>query len=556
MRMLKSIIFAATTFLVFASCQKELKFDNTGLSAGTFKKDAGGDCGSITVNGIFKKDSVLTTANFVDVQVNVSYPGTFDIKSDAVNGYSFSKTGSVVLGANTVRLYAAGKPIAAGTNIFTITYGTSTCTFAITVPGPGVVPAVFTLSGSPAACLNATVGGIYTVNTTLAPANTITIEVDVTTTGTYGIAAAPVPTNGFAFTGSGTFTSAGKQLVTLTGTGTPQRAGVSSVSVTSISNTCTIPVTVQSAAPPAVFTLDGAPAACTGFTIAGIYTAGSASSAGNTVKLNVNVTTAGSYNITTNTVNGISFSGTGILALGQQTIILTATGIPTVAGTFNTFKPNIATTCNFAVTFVPAAVPLNGDYFPLTNNSWWSYDIVGQTDTIYNVVYGTKVYNTNTYTEVQENFGGAPNDTVHYRKSSNNYFQWVISDWYSAQFAFDNPAVVDINFLKENTATGTTWQSATYSGPIGSGSANADLKYDFKIENANTSILVNGKNYTNVIYVSVTVQLKIAPSPVFTAFEKNDFYYAKGIGLVKVRYNDLLGGTVIGEVDIRNYKVN
>lgn len=556
MRMLKSIIFAAATLVAFVSCQKELKFDNSGASSGTFKKDGSGDCSPITINGIFKKDSVLTTANFVDVQISVSYPGTFDIKSDSVNGYSFSKTGSVVLGLNTIRLYAIGKPLAAGTNIFTITYGTSTCTFAITVPGPGVVPAVFTLSGSPAACINATVGGVYTVNTALAPSNTLTIEVDVTTTGTYVIAASPVPTNGFAFTGSGTFTSLGKQLVTLTGTGTPQRAEVSAVNVTNISSTCNIPVTVQPAAPPAVFTLDGAPATCTGFTVAGVYTAGSAASAGNTVKLNVTVTTVGSYNITTNTVNGISFSGTGTLALGAQTIILTATGIPTVAGTFNTFKPNIATTCDFAVTFLPATVPLNGDYFPLTNNSWWSYDIVGDPDTIYNVVYGTKVYNGNTYTEVEQQYSSVPVDTGHYRKSGNNYFQWVISDWYSAQFAFDNPVVVDINFLKENTATGTTWQSATYSGPFGTGAANADLRYDFKIENANTSIVVNGKSYTNVIYVSVTVQLKIAPSPVFTAFEKNDFYYAKGIGLIKVKYNDLLGGMVIGEVDIRNYKVN
>ncbi len=556
MRMLKSVIFAAATLVAFASCQKELKFDNSGASSGAFKKDAGGDCSPITVNGIFKKDSVLNTANFVDVQVNVSYPGTFDIKSDSVNGYSFSKTGSVVLGLNTIRLYATGKPLAAGTNIFTITYGTSTCTFAITVPGPGVVPAVFTLSGSPAVCVNATVGGVYTVNTALALSNTLTIEVDVTTTGTYVIAASPVPTNGFAFTGSGTFTSPGKQLVTLTGTGTPQRAEISAVSVTNISSTCTIPVTVQPASAPAVFTLDGTPATCTGFTVAGVYTAGSAASAGNTVKLNVTVTTAGSYNITTNTVNGISFSGTGTLALGAQTIILTATGIPTLAGTFNTFKPNIATTCDFAVTFVPAAVPLNGDYFPLTNNSWWSYDIVGQTDTIYNVVYGTKVYNANTYTEVQENVGGAPNDTAHYRKSSNNYFQWVIADFYSAQFGFDNPPVVDVNFLKENAVTGTAWSSGPYSGTIGAGMVNADLQYDFKIENNNTSVTVNGKNYTNVIYVSVTVKIKAAPSPIFVAIEKNEFYYAKGIGLVKIKYFDVLNSAVLGEIDIRNYKVN
>ena len=73
----------------------------------------------------------------MDVQVNVSNPGTFDIKSDTVNGFSFRKAGSVVFGLNTIRPYAAGKPIAAGTSTFTIKYGSSTCTFDITVLPPG-----------------------------------------------------------------------------------------------------------------------------------------------------------------------------------------------------------------------------------------------------------------------------------------------------------------------------------------------------------------------------------------------------------------------------------
>ncbi|WP_462222165.1 hypothetical protein, partial [Ferruginibacter sp.] len=473
MRMLKSVIFAAATLVAFASCQKELKFDNSGASSGAFKKDAGGDCSPITVNGIFKKDSVLNTANFVDVQVNVSYPGTFDIKSDSVNGYSFSKTGSVVLGLNTIRLYATGKPLAAGTNIFTITYGTSTCTFAITVPGPGVVPAVFTLSGSPAVCVNATVGGVYTVNTALALSNTLTIEVDVTTTGTYVIAASPVPTNGFAFTGSGTFTSPGKQLVTLTGTGTPQRAEISAVSVTNISSTCTVPVTVQPAAPPAVFTLDGAPATCTGFTVAGVYTAGSAASAGNTVKLNVSVTTAGSYNITTNTVNGISFSGTGTLALGAQTIILTATGIPTVAGTFNTFKPNIATTCDFAVTFVPATVPLNGDYIPQTSLTNFTERYIGgvSSDTIYTEVKTNSILiNGISYRIFEETFfPSGDKDSIYLRKNGGLYYRL----FEGSGTGFQNAEGL---ILDSNLAKNANWIISLGSGTIGGLPATGNIK--------------------------------------------------------------------------------
>jgi hypothetical protein len=140
-------------------------------------------------------------------------------------------------------------------------------------------------------------------------------------------------------------------LVTLTGTGTPQRAEISAVSVTNINTTCTIPVTVQPAAPPAVFTLDGAPTGCTNFTVAGTYMVGSVTAAGNTVTLNVNVTTTGAYNIATNTVNGITFSKTGTFsATGAQTIVLTASGTPSAAGSF-IYKPNVTATCDFSVTF-------------------------------------------------------------------------------------------------------------------------------------------------------------------------------------------------------------
>lgn len=554
MKIFKKFFTVAAFLVAFLSCQKELSFDNGGVSAGSFKKDVAGDCAPVTVNGIFKVDSVLSNAQYVDVEVSVSTPGNFEIRSDTVNGFSFRKVGSVVFGSNTIRLYPSGKPIAAGSHTFTVRYGNSTCSFDITVAGPGTGIAAFTLGGAPGACTGAVSAGTYMVGTPLTPSNTLVVQVDVTTAGTYVLSAAT--TSGFAFTASGVFTTTGLQNVTLTGTGTPTTAGVAVVTVSNIASNCVFNITVLPAGggTPAIFTLDGAPAGCTGFTLAGTYNVGTAVTAANTVKLNVTVTTAGSYNITTNTLNGITFSGAGVLALGAQQITLTATGTPTVAGAF-VFKPNVIGTCDFSVNCVAGPPVLNNDYFPLTANSWWSYDIVGQPDTIFNIVFGTKAYSGNTYTEVRQEYQSSPVDTTHYRKSGNDYFEWVISDAYSAQFGFDNPATVDINFLKENAATGTTWQWGPYTGTVG-GTANVDLRYDFKIENANTTLTVSGKNFTNVIHVSVTVQLKVAPSPVYTAIEKNDFYYAKGIGLIKIKYNDLLGGGVLGEIGIRNYKVN
>lgn len=243
MKIFKSLIIAIIAASAFTACQKELKFDVNGVSTGSLKKDGSGSCAPVTVNGIYKVDSVLNASNFVDVQVNVAVPGTFEIKSDTVNGYSFRKVGSVVFGANTIRLYATGKPIAAGSNTFTIKYGTSICTFDITAIPSTTSGAVYTIGGAPGTCTGAIAGGTYVAGVALAPSNTITIQVNVSVVGYYTIGAAT--TNGFVFSGSGVFSTTGLQNVVLTGTGTPINAGATTVTVTNLSATCSYTVTVQ-----------------------------------------------------------------------------------------------------------------------------------------------------------------------------------------------------------------------------------------------------------------------------------------------------------------------
>jgi hypothetical protein len=283
---------------------------------------------------------------------------------------------------------------------------------------------------------------------------------------------------------------------------------------------------------------------------------GSTASASNTVKLNVTVSTPGAYSITTNTVNGISFSGAGVLAAGAQIITLTASGTPLAAGTFNTFKPNITNSCDFAITFVAAPPPPAGDYFPLTAKSWWSYDVIANgvpdPDSVLHTSTILKTFNANSYRQFVQSQGGAPVDSFYYRKSGNDYYQWGPADGFSALFFFDTPPDADLLFLKENAASGTTWSSAEFPGTVNG--VTAKMQYDFKIESANTSVTVNTVNYTNVINVSVTVKVSLLGSP-YTTTEKNQFYYAKGIGMVKISYVDAAGGTVIGEGNIRNYKV-
>ncbi len=204
-------------------------------------------------------------------------------------------------------------------------------------------------------CLPKTITGTFVAATTLVPtASSITVSVNVTRTGSYSITTDTV--NGFYFKGTGTFTTLGPTNITLQGNGTPFAQGVTNFVVSLGVSVCDIQVTVlPPGTGPAIFTLAGAPGSCTTPSISGSYIAGSALGSGNTVVLNVNVTAAGSYNVSTTTVNGIIFSGTGTVATGAQTITLTGSGTPTAAGT-NSFPVTVGgSTCNFEIITIGGA---------------------------------------------------------------------------------------------------------------------------------------------------------------------------------------------------------
>ena len=82
--------------------------------------------------------------------------------------------------------------------------------------------AEFTLNGAPLTCTTPLISGDYVVGTALDISNTVVVTVNVTTPGTYVIATGLI--NGIRFSGSGTFATAGSEVITLFGTGTPVAA--------------------------------------------------------------------------------------------------------------------------------------------------------------------------------------------------------------------------------------------------------------------------------------------------------------------------------------------
>ncbi|MFM2138820.1 MAG: hypothetical protein RJA57_1127 [Bacteroidota bacterium] len=332
------------SLLALSGCQKELSFEASGTPAeGSLQDDGTGDCMPKTVNGTYAVGQALVPdANTVTVAVNVTKTGNYTIATDTVNGYYFRATGIfTTTGITNVTLRGNGTPFAQGVNNFIVGFDSTYCDIQVTV----TALATYTLSGAPNACTGAQVSGAYAKDVALTAANTVQLNVNVTAPGSYSIS---TTFQGMTFSANGVFATTGAQTVTLTGSGTPTTLGANVVPITVGSSTCSFTVTVVAAG---AATLAGAPGACTPVNVAGTYTAGTALVAANKVTVTIDVTTAGAINISTNTVNGYTFSFSGNIATtGSQTVDLIGTGTPTLAGT-NTFTVTLgASSCTFPVT--------------------------------------------------------------------------------------------------------------------------------------------------------------------------------------------------------------
>ena len=309
-------------------------------------------CTSPTINGSYTAGTALTGSNTVLLNVTVTIPGTYNITSATVNGFSFSGSGTLVAGNQTITLNGSGTPSATGPAVFTPVTGG--CSFTIDVTTAGGT-SVYTLSGTPGACTAPVIVGTYVAGFPLGGTNTITVTANVTIAGTYNVLTNTA--NGMTFVGSGTLAVGTAQLIVLNGTGTPAAANTTSFTIGT--NGCSFPITTT-APPPAVFTLDGAPGACNPISVSGSYFTGNALvGTVNTATLEANVSTAGSYTITTATVNGMTFSQTGVFAgIGFQPVVLAGSGTPVAIGT-NTFTAGTGG-CTFDIPVTAPTSPCTG----------------------------------------------------------------------------------------------------------------------------------------------------------------------------------------------------
>jgi len=435
MKRLLFFTFTVTTLFIFFSCQKELSFELKNTPAqGSLQSDASDECLPKTVAGSYVARKVLNDSNFIEIDINISKAGTYTISTDTVNGYSFHGTGNLAApGVNSVKLKGQGTPTSAGTNTFLISFDSTFCYVQVTVlPAGAGGPAVFTLQGSGATCLDYNIQGTYVVGTLLTASNKVDIKVDVTTIGTYSIST--TATNGMTFSGTGTFGGPGIQIVTLNGSGTPVTAGSTTVTITAGATSCTFDVTV-SAIPP----------------------------------------------------------------------------------------------------------PLLNDYFPRTTNSNWSYEWNDDpTDTLlqkassltisalgntYNVFIGT----------LDASMGF---DTLgYYRKSGGDYYQYLEMGGYLGQDS--NSVWMEFIFLKDNQPAGTAWNSNQFI--IMQNGSLYTIRIALSVLQKDVSATVNGQTYSNTIVIQEKYEIFAGGvwndlSAAGFGYYKN--YYAKGVGLIKWEWYD------------------
>ena len=341
-------LIALTCFLIgfTSSCTKDsLGSSNAGGTSSYSFDGSPGTCAAPTVAGFYSVGVALNASNTLTFAVNVSVKGTYSITTTASNGVFFSGSGTfTTTGPQTVVLNGSGTPKNAGNFPFVPVTG-NTCNFTVSFLS-GAPAAVFTYAGGTGSCTAPNVVGTYATGIALGSGNYVDLAVIVTTPGAYTVSTNSA--DGISFSGSGAFTANGPQTIRLIGNGTPAVQGPFSFTP---SGGCSFSITVAPPPPPAAFTYT-----CTPAVLSGTFAAGTALTSSSTIKVGVNVTTAGLYSVTTNSSNGVTFSASGVFSgMGAQTITLTSTNTPTAGGTFP-YTPSGAG-CSFDVTYTTGPPP-------------------------------------------------------------------------------------------------------------------------------------------------------------------------------------------------------
>ncbi len=291
---------------------------------------------------------------------------------------------------------------------------------------------------------------------------------------------------------------------------------------------------------------------CLPSTVNGGFFVDTVLNAGNYIEVTVNVTTPGLYTILTDTLNGYYFKGTGAFAsAGSNIVKLMGIGKPIASGTDIFHIIYLTDTCNVEINVLQG---ISGDYFPLTQNSWWSYtvnDPFFPGDSLKVHSDNLSAINGNNYRIFQVGPDESVEDSAYNRKSGTEYYQRIDAADFSS-LSFDEPQDTAIMFLNEALPQGTSWP-IEFLGNIGGQPSKIRYTYTMEAFNAN-NVLINGVTYNNVHKVKLLSEVNINNGG-YTPDLTFEFYYAKGIGLIHLKAWQVANPIFFYLQDIKHYQV-
>jgi hypothetical protein len=246
------------------------------------------------------------------------------------------------------------------------------------------------------------------------------------------------------------------------------------------------------------------------------------------------VTTAGQWTLTSNTVGGMTFTGSGTFAgTGTQNIVLTGSGNPSATGQQTLSVTAGTSTCTFVISVGTTPVP-SSDYYPRTTNSNWAYEFDDDPlDTLqFRVIAPTHAALGNTYNIfiATDDASQGYDSSGYYRKSGGTYYEWRDA---GAIFGFDQEIWQETIFLKDDQAANHTWNSPSISGTI-SGTPFL-IREKYTILQKDVSVTVNGTPYPNTIVVEIRLEQNngVSWQDISAATGILKSYYSRGVGLIK-----------------------
>lgn len=198
----------------------------------------------------------------------------------------------------------------------------------------------------------------------------------------------------------------------------------------------------------------------------------------------------------------------------------------------------------------------NGDYFPRTANSNWSYEYDDNPDDTVNITAISPTVNLsgNTYNVFIQTYDASQgyDSSGYYRKSGSNYYQWIDVGNY---IGFDNPLWVEEIFLKDNLAAGGSWTSDAYTGSV-QGVGSFTIRIKNIIIKKDEAVTVNNTVYDSTIVVEQRLEQNTGGNWVDISQGVGTLrsYYAKNIGLIQQELYDG-GNNLASQMQIRRYQV-